>query len=136
MKLVPYLNFAGQAEEAIHLYAKALGGKVSDIMRFNKDMFPDMDDSMKNWVLHTEVYFKDNKLYISDTPEPDQHAFATGYTIHLDCESQDEIFELFEAFKNFGQVTNPLEDTYWDAIYGAITDKFGVQWSFNYQKSE
>ncbi len=135
MKLVPYLNFAGQAEEALHLYAKALGGNVSDIMRFNKDMFPDMDDSMQNWVLHAELYFKDNKLYVSDTPEPDQHAFATGYTIHLDCESQDEIHELFEAFKNFGQVTNPLEDTYWDAIYGAITDKFGVQWSFNYQKS-
>ena len=37
MKLVPYINFTGQAEEAIHLYAQALGGSISDIMRFNKN---------------------------------------------------------------------------------------------------
>lgn len=135
MKIVPYLSFSGQAEEAIHLYAQALGGSVSDIMRFNKEMYPEMKESMKNWVLHAELYFKDNKIYISDTFEPENHGFATGYTMHLDCESQDEIHELFQAFESIGQVTMPLEDTFWGAIYGSITDKFGVQWSFNYQKS-
>jgi PhnB protein len=136
VKIVPYITFKGQAEEAIHLYANALDGHVSDIMRFSKEMYPDMDISMKDWVMHAELYLGEDKIYISDTFEPEKHEFSNGYTIHIDCTSKDEIADLFDAFQEFGTVTSPLEDTFWGAIYGDIRDKFGVQWSFNYQKSE
>jgi PhnB protein len=33
-----------------------------------------------------------------------------------------------------GKITMPLEDTFWGARFGMLTDKFGVNWMFNYDK--
>ena len=135
MRIVPYINFAGQAEEALKFYADALGGKPSDIMRFNEEMFPGMPDEMKNWVLHAELTFKDTAIYISDTFEPEKLSYGNGYTIHMDCDSVEEINALFNALKVGGEVTSELEETFWNAVYGSLTDRYGIQWSFNFQKA-
>lgn len=134
MRIVPYLNFAGKAEEALSFYAQALGGTPSDIMRFGDNMFPGMPDFMKAWVLHAELHFKDSALYISDTFEPEKLNYGNGFTVHIDCDSEAEIYSLFDALKEGGHVTMELSDTFWGAVYGDLKDKFGIQWSFNYQK--
>lgn len=134
MKVIPYINFSGQAEEALHFYAAALKADVGTIMRFNDDLFPGMPNEMNNWVLHAELHWQDSMIYLSDTFEPDKRSMGNAMTIHLDCFSLEEITELFEALKEGGTVSEPLADTFWGAVYGSLTDKFGVQWSFNYQK--
>lgn len=134
MRIIPYINFAGQAEEALHFYANALGGKVGEIMRFTEEMFPGMPETMKDWVLHTELVFKDTAIYISDTFEPENITNGNSYTLHIDCDSTEEIYQFFNALKEGATVTSELEDTYWNAVYGSLTDKYGIQWSFNYQK--
>ena len=30
-----------------------------------------------------------------------------------------------------GKITMPLEDTFWGAYFGMLTDKFGMHWMFN-----
>ena len=30
----------------------------------------------------------------------------------------------------------PLQDTFWGAHFGMLTDRFGIQWMFNFDKSE
>jgi PhnB protein len=135
MRIVPYINFAGQAEEALHFYAKALGGKVGEIMRFSEEMFPEMTDTMKDWVMHAELEFKDSAIYISDTFEPENIINGNNYTIHVDCDSTEEIYQLFDTLKEGGTVTSELEDTFWNSVYGSLTDKYGIQWSLNYQKA-
>ncbi len=136
MRIVPYLNFNGKAEEALHFYSKALGGKVSDIMRFGDNIAPGMPDFMKNWVLHAELIFKDQAIYLSDTFEPEKLILGNGYTVHLDCDSEEELNALFDAMKVDGEVTMDVADTFWGAIYGDLKDKYGIQWSFNYQKPQ
>lgn len=134
MQIIPYINFSGQAEEALNFYAGALKVELGEIMYFNEEMFPDMPEYMKKWVLHAELRFKDGAIYISDTFEPDNRIMGNAITVHIDCFSYDEINELFNALKEGGKVNDPLNDTFWGAIYGSLTDKFGVNWSFNYQK--
>lgn len=134
MKLIPYINFSGQAEEALHFYAAVLKGDVGTIMRFGDEQFPGMPEEMKNWVLHAELRWQDNVIYISDTFEPDKRNMGNAVAMHLDCFSLEEITELFEALKVGGSVSDPLADTFWGSVYGSLTDKFGVQWSFDYQK--
>ena len=45
MKIHPYLNFPGTAEEAMRFYEKCLGGKLSEVHRFgsmpNADQLPE-----------------------------------------------------------------------------------------------
>jgi PhnB protein len=33
-----------------------------------------------------------------------------------------------------GKVTMPLQDTFWGATFGMLTDQYGVNWMFNYDK--
>lgn len=135
MKIIPYINFCGQAEEALNFYAEAFNGEINEIMRFSKEMMPDIPEHMTNWIMHAEVRFGENAIYISDSFMPDIYKMGNAITVHIDCVSNEEINALFDALKVGGTVTDPLNDTFWGAIYGSLTDQFGVQWSFNYQKN-
>ncbi len=134
MRVLPYLNYAGKAEMALNFYANALDGEIGDIMRFGDNSFPGLPEHMKDWVLHSELRFKGGTIYISDTFEPEKVSYGNAYTVHVDCDSKEEIENLFAAMKEGGQVIDDLADTFWGAIFGSLIDQFGIQWSFNYQK--
>jgi PhnB protein len=34
-----------------------------------------------------------------------------------------------------GDVTMPMQDTFWGARFGMLTDKFGIKWMVNAEKS-
>jgi len=38
---------------------------------------------------------------------------------------------LFAALAEGGEVTTPLQEMFWGAFFGGLTDKFGVQWMVN-----
>jgi PhnB protein len=56
--------------------------------------------------------------------------------LHLsfNFESEDQINHVFEALSAGATVSMPLQDTFWGARFGMLTDKFGVNWMFNYDK--
>jgi PhnB protein len=37
----------------------------------------------------------------------------------------------FELLSAGGKVTLPIQDTFWGAKFGMLTDAFGVRWMFN-----
>jgi PhnB protein len=56
-----------------------------------------------------------------------------NFSININCESLDEIERLFAALGEGGRVTIPLENTFWNARFGMLRDRFGVNWMFNYE---
>ena len=40
----------------------------------------------------------------------------------------------FDALSEGGSVTMPLQDTFWGARFGTLTDAFGIRWMFNCEK--
>jgi len=136
MKVVPYLNFAGNAEEALKFYEHALHATVSSLMRFGDNPMPDMPADSAQLLMHAELHFGDNKIYLSDTFEPDKLIKGTNYTVHIDCDSDEEIRHLFDHMSEGGVIDMPLDDTFWGAVFGSLIDQFGIQWTFNYQKPE
>lgn len=53
--------------------------------------------------------------------------------ITLTPDSKAETKKLFDALSKGGKVTMELQDTFWGAYYGQCTDKFGIQWMFNFE---
>jgi PhnB protein len=51
MKLAPYLNFAGNAQEALDFYTNALDGQVEYMQRYGDSPMPG-DEDYKNKVMH------------------------------------------------------------------------------------
>ena len=49
----------------------------------------------------------------------------------LETDTRAETEQLFKALSNGGKVEMELQDMFWGAYYGSLTDKFGIQWMFN-----
>jgi PhnB protein len=56
--------------------------------------------------------------------------------INLNCDTEEELRRLFSGLSVRGNVTMPIEDTFWGAVYGSLTDQFGISWSLNYKKPQ
>lgn len=48
----------------------------------------------------------------------------------------EEQQKVFNKIGEDGKVTMPLQNTFWGARFGTLTDKFGMNWMFNYDKKD
>jgi PhnB protein len=128
-QLNPYLNFDGTAEKAIQLYEKALGAKTEHIMRFGDA--PGTAPEDKNRVMHALLHIGAGTLMVSDTM-PDKPSTG-GANVHvcLDFDEPADLIAKFDALAKGGKVTVPVNDTFWGAKFGMLTDAYGVSWMFN-----
>ena len=130
-----YLNFDGNTRDAVTFYAKCLGGELS-IMPFSEAP-GDFPKDARDKVMHARISKNGSTvLMASDALAGHGAPFRPGnnFSISLDCESLDEIERLFTALSENGKVTMPLQDTFWGARFGMITDQFGINWMFNFEK--
>jgi PhnB protein len=134
--LNPYLNFAGNTEEAFTFYKSVLGGDFKFLQRF-KDT-PEggkIPANEKDKIMHVALPVgKGNTLMATDALESMGQKLTVGNNFHLslEAESKEEADKLFEGLSAGGKVTVPLADAFWGAYFGMVTDKFGIQWMVNH----
>src|SRR5688572_27362072 len=132
-QLNPYLNFDGTADKAIKLYERALGAKTEHIQRFSDIPGAKPDTQNGQRVMHAMLKIGNGTIMISDT-QPGM-ACSAGNNVHvcLDFTDPGEMAGKFDALAAGGKVTMPLQDTFWGARFGMLTDAFGINWMFNAQ---
>jgi PhnB protein len=128
-----YLTFDGNAREAMAFYAKCLGAELQ-IQSFADAKIPCPPEAA-NRVLHAKLTKGSAVLMASDTMPGMPFHKGSNVSISIQCESLAEIERLFPAFGERGTVTMPLEDTFWNARFGMLTDRYGIHWMFNFDKS-
>jgi len=133
--IVPYLNFNGNAAEALAFYAKALDGKILFQQTFGESPMPSTPE-MKDKIMHAS--FQADKLMIMVSDCPPEHAVTNGSNISLSLNFTDvpSIDKTFAALAEGGKITMELQDTFWGARFGMVTDKFGMNWMFNHDKEQ
>jgi PhnB protein len=69
----------------------------------------------------------------TDAVESMGHPLVMGNNVHISLspDSRADTERLFKALAEEGKVTMPLQDMFWGAYYGALTDRFGVHWMLN-----
>lgn len=132
--IVPYLTFNGNARAAFEFYAKALGGEILHLQTFG-EVNPDAEEADKNRVMHAILKAGELTIMTSDTRSSDHHVNG-GDMISLSMNFTDEntINNTFEALAEGATIVMPLQDTFWNARFGILKDRFGIQWMFNYDK--
>jgi len=127
----PYLNFNGNCREAMNFYKECLGGTLT-LMTF-EDSKQDVPAEMKNMIMHSTLRFSPSFSMMASDCMPGQEVVnGTSMTICINCGSEKEINDWYAALGKGGKETMPLENTFWGARFGMLTDKFGIQWMFNY----
>ncbi len=131
-----YLNFAGNAEEALNFYRSVLGGDFSSVVRF-KDMPMEgatisRDD--ENKIAHIALPVGSEVLMASDAPQSMGFdvKFGNNSYVSLHPDSKAEADRIFKALSEGGQVEMPIADQVWGDYYGSLKDRFGVQWMVDY----
>jgi PhnB protein len=130
--IVPYLNFNGDAEAAFTFYVEAIGGQIDFVQRFG-DAPQDQDmGGDKNKILHLTATINGSTLMASDCPPGVSVSFGNNISLSLNMDSAAELDETFTKLAEGGTVTMPVQDTFWGARFGMLTDKFGINWMFNF----
>jgi len=131
--IIPYINFHGEAQEAIDFYSKALGATTEALMHWRdmqgQDVAPDMADK----IMYAKLNIGGASIELSDAPLNWKVQPGGSITINVHCDDVDTLNRQFAALAEGGEIKMPLEDTFWDARYGQLKDRFGISWSFNCQ---
>lgn len=130
-QLNPYLNFDGTAAKAIALYERALGAKTENVQRFGDMPGSPPASESKERVLHATLRIGGGLIMLSDTPAGMPVSAEGNQHICLDFDDPADLTSKFEALSAGGKVTMPVQDTFWGAKFGMLTDAYGVRWMFN-----
>jgi len=126
MILAPHLVFNGQCEAAFQFYAQVFGGEIIALNRYEGSPM-EVPNGFEEKLMHAELLFENNRINGSDQPELNP---VKNSTMNL---SFVEVFIMDDVFKNLakgGKITMHLQDTFWGARYGTLTDQFGIDWAF------
>ena len=134
-----YLNFPGHTEEAFAFYRSVFGGEFSGPVHRFADIpsapgQPPLAEAEKNLVMHVELPILGGHLLMgTDAPESMGFKVTPGNQVHINLEpdTRAEAERLFNGLAAGGQVEMPLQDMFWGAYFGTLTDRFGIRWMFN-----
>jgi PhnB protein len=120
-QLNPYLNFNGNARQALEFYAGVFGGNLnlSTFADFGSKDAPDADKIMHGQ-LETEAGYT---LMGADTPAGMEFHGLHGFGVSLRG--------YWDKLSEGGTVTMPMQKQPWGDEFGMCNDKFGVPWLVN-----
>lgn len=132
-----YLTFNGNCEEAFLFYKSVFGGEFPYIGKF-KDM-PDgqgkpVTAEELDRVMHVSLPISNETMLMgSDVGGEWASSYTPGnnFSISVNCDTTEEADRIFKGLAEGGQVTMPLSVTFWNAYFGMLIDKFGINWMFN-----
>lgn len=135
VQLNPFLRFnGGTCREAMGFYQKIFGGEVTFMTLGESPMVKDMPDKAE-MIMHAELKKGGFVFYGSDMMR-DTAVIGDNVGMALNCESEAEIRDLFAKLSEGGEVFCELEDAFWGALFGMLTDKYGIEWMLNFQKEK
>lgn len=134
-----YLNFPRSTEVAFLFYRSVFKSEfIGPIHRFSEippqpgqAPLPDTD---RNLVMHVELPILDGHVLMgTDAPESMGFSVTAGNNVYINLEpdTRGETERLFNALADGGVVEMPLQDMFWGAYFGSLTDQFGIRWMFN-----
>jgi PhnB protein len=131
-EIITYLNFDGNTREAMTFYKRCLGGELQ-LMPFS-EVPGDFPKEAKDRIMHARLANGSAVLMASDTMPGMPFKQGSNFAICVNCETLQELEKFFTALGEKGKVTMPLQDTFWGARFGMLTDQFGINWMFNFEQ--
>jgi PhnB protein len=125
-----YLFFDGACADAMRFYERTLGGKLS-LMTAGEIPDGSQVPGNANRIVHARLDLLQGALLASDWLAGNPYEAMKGFRVSLTYSTATEARRVFEALAQGGQVTMPMEKTFWSEAFGMLTDRFGTPWMVN-----
>jgi PhnB protein len=117
-------------------YKKCFGGKLKFQTIGESPMADKMPAQMMDCILHGTLS-KGSLVIMATDCVPEQGLIkGNSVSLALNCSSEKEIKYLFERLSAGGNASHPLENTFWNALFGTLVDKFGNHWLLSYDNKK
>lgn len=132
INLNPYINWRGQAREAMEFYRSVLGGQL-DVMTF-ADMGgteSGVAEAEVDWVMHSALTVSDSVVLMgADHPS---HVPGEPRTQQVSISGDDDatLRGWWDGLSDGATILAPLEQAPWGDSFGMLSDKYGVDWMVN-----
>jgi PhnB protein len=130
-RLNPYLNFDGNARQALEYYQSVFGGdlNLNTFADFGAQGTPDADKIMHGQ-LETDAGYT---IMAADVPGNMEYQPIAGTSVSLSGEGPDAeaLRGYWEKLSAGGTTTMPMQRQAWGDEFGMCVDKFGVPWLVN-----
>jgi PhnB protein len=128
-RLNPYLNFNGNARQALEFYTSVFGGKLTlnTYAEFGAKDSPDADRIMHG-ALETDA---DYMIMAADISSEMEYHPVSGLSLSISGDDADALHSYWDKLSGSGTTTMPLQKQVWGAEFGMCVDKFGVPWMVN-----
>lgn len=139
MKLNPYLNFGGNAEEAFRFYQSVFGGELFVQKMSDVPGTENLSENEKDYAMHVSIPIGDGQfLMASDCLDSRGQKLNIGNNNYISVtpDSREEADRIFNGLSSGGEIEMPMEDMFWGDYFGSFTDKFGVKWMINYNNQK
>ena len=111
-KITPFLTFNDQAEEAVNLYVSIFkNSRILSVSRYGEGAPAPAGSVM------SLTFLLDGREYMALNGGP-QFTFTDGFSLFVDCETQEEVDELWEKLSKGGE----------KGQCGWLKDRFGLSW--------
>jgi PhnB protein len=131
-----YLTFSGNCREAMTFYKECLGGELAFQTIGESPLSEKMPGQMKDCILHSTLTKGPLVLQGSDMVSEKGLVKGNAISLSLNCSTEDEIRNFYQKLSSGGEATHPLENTFWGALFGDLTDKFGNHWLLHFDKHQ
>ncbi|GAA5003464.1 VOC family protein [Pseudoluteimonas lycopersici] len=134
MQFIPYLNFDGNAREAMDFYAAVFGGEVTQRFTYGESpMAEECGPASADHVMHSQLEIPAKTggsamLMGADGPPPHE---AGSTCVNIAVDTPQEAERIFAALSEGGSVQCPIAETFWAHRFGLLTDKYGKGWLVN-----
>lgn len=132
MQINSYLTFNGDCREAMTFYKDCLGGELTFQTVGESPLSDKMPERMKKAILQATLINDELILMASDMVSEKGLARGNAVSLVLNCSSEAEIMDVYKKLSQGGQKDHPLEITFWGALFGELTDKYGNHWLLHY----
>jgi PhnB protein len=132
-RLNPYLNFDGNARQAIQFYASVFGGSpaITTFADLGAADSPDADRVM-HAMLETDAGYT---IMAADYTNDMEYHPITGSSVSIS--GDDEALRgYFDQLAASGTTTMPMQKQAWGDEFGMCVDGFGVPWLVNISQAE
>ncbi|MGI8313723.1 VOC family protein [Halobacillus mangrovi] len=130
----PYLILDGRGQEAIKFYEEAVEAEILNVQTFGEmpsDPENPIPDELKDRVMNAHMKVGGTDLMLSDTHPDQPYQLGQQLSIAIIIKNVEKSREVLEKLREGGSVDMELQETFWSAAYGQVTDKFGVLWQVN-----
>ena len=133
--LNPYINFDGQAREAMEFYKEVFGGELNlnTFGDFGGDQGGDPEhQAVTDKIMHGQLTTSSGfTLMAADTPPGMPFQPGNNISVSLSGDDRDELMGYWTKLAEGGQTPVPMEKQMWGDEFGMCVDKFGVSWMVN-----